>query len=39
MSQYNSRALPAIVLIRENGEVESVRRRDDFEDLITNDIF
>jgi len=39
MSQYNGRFLPAIVLIRENGEVELIRKRDDFEDLITNDIF
>ena len=39
MSQYNGRFLPAIVLIRENGEIELVRKRDDFEDLITNDIW
>jgi len=39
MFQYNGRFLPAIVLIRENGEVELIRKRDDFEDLITNDIF
>jgi D-ornithine/D-lysine decarboxylase len=39
MSQYNSRFLPAIILIRENGEVELIRQRDDFEDLITNDLF
>jgi len=39
MFQYNGRFLPAIVLIRENGETELVRRRDDFEDLINNDLF
>ena len=39
MFQYNGRFLPAIVLIRENGEIELVRRRDVYEDLITNDIW
>ena len=38
-SQYNGRFLPSMVLIRENGEVELIRKRDGFEDLITNDIF
>jgi diaminopimelate decarboxylase len=38
-SQYNGRELPAIVLIKENGEVSLVRKRDEFEDLITNDIW
>ena len=38
-SQYNGRFLPAVVLIRENGEVELVRKRGQFEDLITNDLF
>lgn len=39
MSQYNGRGFPAIVLIRENGEADLVRKRDNFEDLITNDVF
>lgn len=39
MSQYNGRGFPAVVLLRENGEAELIRKRDDFEDLITNDIF
>jgi diaminopimelate decarboxylase len=39
MSQYNGRAFPAVALIKENGEVELIRRRDDFEDLINNDIW
>lgn len=39
MFQYNGRFLPAIVLIRENGDAELIRKRDDFEDLVTNDIF
>jgi diaminopimelate decarboxylase len=38
-SQYNARFLPAVVLINENGEAELVRKRDDFEDLIANEIF
>jgi diaminopimelate decarboxylase len=37
-SQYNGRFLPAVVLIRENGEPELIRRRDTFNDLITNDL-
>ncbi|HSK70459.1 MAG TPA: diaminopimelate decarboxylase, partial [Pyrinomonadaceae bacterium] len=39
MSQYNGRFLPAIVLIRENGEIELIRKRDDFADLITNEVY
>lgn len=39
MFQYNGRFLPAIVLIRENGKAELVRKRDNFQDLITNDCF
>ena len=39
MFQYNGRFLPAVVLIRENGEVELIRKRDAFEDLLTNDIW
>ena len=38
-SQYNARFLPPVVLIRENGEAELVRRRDKFEDLVANDIY
>ncbi len=39
MFQYNGRFLPSVVLIRENGEVELIRKRDDFEDLINNDLW
>jgi diaminopimelate decarboxylase len=39
MSQYNGRGFPAIVLVNAGGEAELIRKRDDFEDLITNDIF
>jgi D-ornithine/D-lysine decarboxylase len=38
-SQYNGRFLPPVVLIRENGKVDLIRRRDDFQDLIANDIY
>ncbi len=38
-SQYNGRFLPAVVLIRENGDVELIRKRDEFEDLINNDLY
>ena len=38
-SQYNGRFLPAVVLIRENGEAELIRKRDGFEDLINNEIW
>ncbi|MEO5857639.1 MAG: diaminopimelate decarboxylase [Pyrinomonadaceae bacterium] len=37
-SQYNGRFLPPVVLIKENGETELVRRRETFEDLIASDI-
>lgn len=37
-SQYNGRFLPPVVLIRENGEPELIRRRDTFEDLIASDL-
>ena len=39
MSQYNGRRLPAIVLIKENGKFELARKRDAYEDLLTNDLF
>lgn len=37
-SQYNGRFLPPVVLIKENGEPELVRRRETFEDLIGSDL-
>ncbi|MBS1796086.1 MAG: alanine racemase [Acidobacteria bacterium] len=39
MFQYNGRFLPAVVLVRESGAVELIRRRDAFEDLINNDLW
>jgi diaminopimelate decarboxylase len=37
-SQYNGRFLPAVLLVRTNGETELIRRRECFEDLIGTDI-
>ena len=37
-SQYNGRFLPAVVLVKANGDAELVRKRDGFEDLINNDL-
>jgi D-ornithine/D-lysine decarboxylase len=39
MFQYNGRFLPSVVLTRENGAVELIRKRDDFEDLVNNDLW
>ena len=39
MSQYNGRFLPAVVLVKENGEIELIRKRDDYQDLINNDVW
>ena len=39
MFQYNGRFLPAVVLIKKDGEVELIRKRDNFEDLINNDFW
>ncbi|HEX6046723.1 MAG TPA: diaminopimelate decarboxylase [Pyrinomonadaceae bacterium] len=38
MFHYNGRPLPAAVLIRSNGKVDLIRRRDNYEDLIGNDV-
>lgn len=38
MFHYNGRPLPAAVLIRTNGKADLIRRRDDYEDLIANDV-
>jgi diaminopimelate decarboxylase len=39
MFQYNARQLPAVVLIKTNGEPELIRRRDSYQDLLINDIW
>jgi diaminopimelate decarboxylase len=37
-SQYNGRALPAVVLVTTKGEPKLIRRRDNLEDLIANEL-
>ena len=39
MSQYNGRRLPAVVLIKADKTVELIRKRDGYEDLLTNELF
>lgn len=39
MFDYNGRPLPAAVMIREGGRAELVRRRDNYEDLLKNDVW
>ena len=38
MFHYNGRPLPAAVLIKKDGKPELIRRRDTYEDLVTNDL-
>lgn len=39
MFPYNGRPLPAVALIRENGGVSIIRRRDSYEDLLANEVW
>ena len=39
MFHYNGRPLPAAVMIREDGNADLIRRRDSYEDLVTNDVW
>jgi diaminopimelate decarboxylase len=39
MFHYNGRPLPAAVIIREGGQVDLIRRRDTYDDLVTNDVW
>lgn len=39
MFHYNGRPLPAVVMIREDGNADLIRRRDSYEDLVTNDVW
>src|SRR4051812_37107172 len=39
MFHYNGRPLPAAVMIRNSGNAELIRRRDTYDDLITNDVW
>jgi diaminopimelate decarboxylase len=38
MTAYNGRPLPAAILIEEGGQIELIRRRDSYEDLLLNEI-
>ena len=38
MFHYNGRPLPAAVLVRKDGTVDLIRRRDTYEDLIASDV-
>jgi diaminopimelate decarboxylase len=39
MFHYNGRPLPAAVMINEAGEANLIRRRDTYDDLVTNDVW
>ncbi len=39
MFPYNGRPLPAAVMVRERGQVDLIRRRDTYEDLIAGDVW
>ncbi len=39
MFHYNGRPLPAAVMVRDGGQVDLIRRRDTYEDLVTNDVW
>ncbi len=39
MFQYNGRFLPCVVLTKKDGEVELIRKRDGFADLIAKDVW
>ena len=39
MFSYNGRPLPAAVMVRQGGKADLIRRRDTYEDLLTNDVW
>lgn len=39
MFHYNGRPLPAAVMVKEGGQVDLIRRRDTYEDLLINDVW
>jgi diaminopimelate decarboxylase len=39
MFPYNGRPLPAAVMVREGGKADLIRKRDTYEDLLTNDVW
>ncbi|NBO64142.1 MAG: diaminopimelate decarboxylase [Acidobacteria bacterium] len=38
MTAYNGRPFPAVLLIEQNGSVEMIRHRDNYEDLLLNEV-
>lgn len=38
-SQYNGRFLPPVILIRDDGRADMIRKRDNFADLVNSDIY
>ncbi len=38
MTAYNGRPLPAAVMVEEDGEVRSIRKRDNYEELLLNEL-
>jgi hypothetical protein len=39
MFHYNGRPLPAAVMVQDNSTTTLIRRRDTYEDLLTNDVW
>jgi diaminopimelate decarboxylase len=39
MFHYNGRPLPAAVMVRDGGKVDLIRRRDNYDDLVTHDVW
>ncbi|HKO98048.1 MAG TPA: diaminopimelate decarboxylase [Pyrinomonadaceae bacterium] len=39
MFHYNGRPLPAAVMVKDGGTVDLIRRRDTYDDLLTNDVW
>jgi D-ornithine/D-lysine decarboxylase len=39
MFHYNGRPLPAAVMVKDGGQADLIRRRDTYEDLLTNDVW
>ncbi len=39
MFHYNGRPLPAAVMVQDDGTAQVIRRRDTYEDLLTNDVW
>jgi len=38
MTAYNGRPFPAAVMVEDGGKVQVIRKRDCYEDLVTNEL-